>query len=97
MEVIVLDSEAYKQLKKEILNEFENSLQKFLNSDNQLQNDWISLTEAQKLLPLKSKTSWQKLRDDGAIKFSQVGRKILYSRRSILKYLEDNQVAGWRV
>lgn len=97
MEVIVLDSDAYNQLKKEIFEGFENSLKKFLDSGDQIQNDWISLAEAQKLLPLKSKTSWQKMRDNGTIKFAQIGRKIMYSRKSILKYIEQNQVAAWRV
>ena len=39
-------------------------------------------------LPYKSKTSWQKFRDTGTIKFSQPKHRIniLYSRKSIVDY-----------
>jgi hypothetical protein len=52
---------------------------------------WVSTEEAMELLHLKSKTSMQKLRDSGAIIFSQPMKKvILYNYESILKYLQDH-------
>jgi len=52
---------------------------------------WIDETEAKSLLYIKSKTTLQKLRDNGLIRFSQLGKKmILYDRDSILKYIEEN-------
>ena len=50
---------------------------------------WISTEEAMELLQLKSKTSMQKLRDSGAVEFTQPMKKvILYRYESILAYLE---------
>ncbi len=52
---------------------------------------WVSTEEAMELLHLKSKTSMQKLRDTGALTFSQPMKKlILYKYDSILKYLETH-------
>lgn len=56
------------------------------------QSDWITFQEAIKLLPFKSKTSWQKLRDQGQIEFSQFGRKIMYSRKSLIAYMTKNKI-----
>lgn len=52
---------------------------------------WVSTEEAMELLHLKSKTSMQKLRDTGAIEYSQPMTKvILYRYTSILEYLETH-------
>jgi len=43
------------------------------------------------LLRITSRTTLQKLRDEGSIRFSQPTRKlILYDRDSILQYLENH-------
>jgi hypothetical protein len=57
-------------------------------------SDWITLEEAMKLLPYKSKTTWQKLRDTGTISISQSpnSRIILYSKKSIMDYLKKNAI-----
>lgn len=57
----------------------------------QAQGDkWISGTEAMNLLRIKSKTTLQKLRDEGKIRYTQPEKKIvLYDRDSINAYLED--------
>ena len=93
MNVIVLDSEAFEQLKLEIKGYVKQALIEFMSEKNSAENsEWISLSEAQKRLPFKSKTSWQKLRDTGTIKFTQFGRKIMYSKRSIMDYLNKNKI-----
>ena len=52
---------------------------------------WISSKAAMDMLQLKSKTSMAKLRDSGAIEFTQPMKKvILYKYESILKYLEEH-------
>ena len=52
---------------------------------------WVSTSEAMELLQLKSKTSMSKLRDSGAIEFTQPMKKvILYKYESILIYLEKH-------
>ena len=93
MEVIVLDSDAYQQLKLEIKGFVKQAILEVLAEKKSADNsDWIPLGEAQKLLPFKSKTSWQKLRDTGTIMFTQFGRKIMYSQKSIIDYLNNNKI-----
>ncbi|OOQ57510.1 helix-turn-helix domain-containing protein [Mucilaginibacter pedocola] len=54
------------------------------------EDKWISGTEAMSLLRIKSKTTLQKMRDEGKIRFTQPEKKIvLYDRDSINDYLED--------
>jgi hypothetical protein len=93
MNVIVLDCEAYIQLKLELKKYVKEALEEVLSEKKLAENsDWICLSDAQQLLPFKSKTSWQKLRDAGIIKFTQFGRKIMYSRNSIKDYLNKNKI-----
>jgi hypothetical protein len=59
--------------------------------NNVVQDKWIDDQEAMRLLGIKSKTTLQKLRDEGRIRFSQPQKKIiLYDRDSIQSYLEKN-------
>ena len=52
---------------------------------------WISGEEAMKMLKITSKTTLQKLKNEGHIGFSQPMKKLLlYDQSSILAYLEDN-------
>lgn len=53
-----------------------------------LKDKWVAEPEAMRLLNVKSKTTLQKLRDEGKIRFSQPQKKIiLYDRDSIEHYL----------
>lgn len=55
------------------------------------QDKWISDEEAMKLLNITSKTTLQKFRDEGKIRFSQPQKKIiLYDRQSIDEFLEKH-------
>ena len=55
------------------------------------QEKWIDDIEAMKLLNIKSTTTLQKYRDEGAIRFSQPSKKvILYDRDSIYEFLEEH-------
>ncbi len=95
MEVIVLNSEAFEQLKQEFKGYVKQALTEFIREKNSHENsEWITIEEAKKLLPYKSKTTWQKFRDQGIIDFTQPpnSRNILYSKKSILNYLNKNQV-----
>lgn len=95
MDVIVIDSGAFEQLKLEIKGAVKQALKDFLQ-EKQLSEttDWIPIEEARKLLPYKAKSTWQILRDKGTIVFSQFqnSRNILYSRKSILEYIAKNKV-----
>lgn len=93
MKVILLDIETYKELLKEMQLFVEKGIVNAISKFNaESSSDWITIHEAKELLPLKSKTSWQKLRDNGSIKYTQFGRKIMYSRSSINQYLSNHKV-----
>lgn len=52
---------------------------------------WIDSEEAMELLRITSKTTLQKLRDEGKITYSQPEKKmILYDRDSIIAYIEKH-------
>ena len=95
MEVIVLDSEAFEQIKLELKSYVKQALKEFMQEKQMAESsDWITIEEARKLLPYKSKTTWQNLRDTGTIVFSQPpnSRNILYSKKSIINYLNKNTI-----
>lgn len=55
------------------------------------EDKWISPEEAMKKLRIKSKTTLQKLRDEGSIRFSHPERRIiLYDSESIEDYLNGH-------
>ncbi|MBL0048967.1 MAG: helix-turn-helix domain-containing protein [Bacteroidetes bacterium] len=90
MELIVIDSEAFQQLKidmkmmiKQAVTEAKFELLK------KQEDDLVSWEEAKKILPYKSKSSWQEFRDSGKIKFEQIGRKIMYSKKSLIEFLKQ--------
>lgn len=84
MEVIMFEKESFYKLIREIV-------ERIKAEHNITEDRWIPASEVMKLLNIKSPTTLQKLRDSGAIRFSQPEKKIiLYDRQSILKYLERN-------
>jgi hypothetical protein len=95
MQVIVIESEAFNELKLEIKSYVKQALTELLNDKKMADSsDWITIEEARKLLPYRAKSTWQNLRDTGTIVFSQSpnSRNILYSRKSISAYLNKNTV-----
>ena len=95
MEVIVIESKAFDQLKLEIKQYVKQALRELLEEKYLAENkEWITIEEAMELLPYKSKTTWQKLRDTGTISISQSpnSRVILYSKKSIMDYLKKNAI-----
>lgn len=84
MNVICLQDEAfYSLLDKVVSRVLEKHLQK--------KQKWISRKETMKMLTIPSKTTLQKLRDEGKIRFSQPEKKIiLYDVDSINVYLNKN-------
>ena len=84
MEVICIENEAFYTLIENVINRIEKK--KGVKGDK-----WISGQEAMQKLRINSKTTLQKLRDEGKIKFSQPEKKlILYDCESIDKYLEKH-------
>jgi len=84
MEVICLHDQAFYAL-------IETVVTRLKNEHDVKADKWISCDEAMHSLNIKSKTTLQKLRDEGKIRFSQPQKKIiLYDRESIKAYLDDN-------
>ncbi|MBL7771718.1 MAG: helix-turn-helix domain-containing protein [Chitinophagaceae bacterium] len=82
MEVICMQDQAFYELINEVVER--------IKEKHSIKNDiWISTEEAMSLLRITSKTTLQKFRDEGKIKFTQPEKKIiLYHRDSILEFLE---------
>ncbi|HRG68439.1 MAG TPA: helix-turn-helix domain-containing protein [Saprospiraceae bacterium] len=84
MEVICLEDEAFYQLIEKVVSRIK-------EKEGVKEDKWLSTDEAMDKLKIKSKTTLQKLRDEGKIRFSQPDRKIiLYDRDSINEYLEKH-------
>lgn len=84
MEVICLEDKALMALVEEVV-------QRLKEKHNIATDKWISKTEAMAKLRITSSTTLQRLRDIGAIRFSQPERKIiLYDIDSINEYLNKH-------
>ena len=82
--MICLEEEAFYTL-------VESVVQRLQPKNSKPTSKWINTDDAMALLGIKSKTTLQKLRDEGKIKFSQPQKRIiLYDRDSIENYLESN-------
>lgn len=76
LHVICLEEEAFYAL-------IEKTVECLREGMNNPKDKWISDKEAMQVLQIKSRTTLQKLRDEGKIRFSQPQKKIiLYDRES---------------
>lgn len=67
----------------------ERVVERICNSRKADDEKWVSPAVAMKILCIKSKTTLQKLRDEGSIRYTQPERRIiLYDRSSLYDYLE---------
>ncbi len=84
MEVICLEDEAFYAL-------IESVVKRIKEKEGIKEDKWISTDEAMNKLRIKSKTTLQKLRDEGAIRFSHPEKRIiLYDTDSINDYLNKH-------
>ena len=84
MEVICLHDAAFYSL-------IDRGVERIKEKQNNSTVKWISGEEAMKILRITSKTTLQKLRDEGKIRFSQPEKKIiLYDADSIHTYLNKH-------
>ena len=83
MEIICIEETAYFALLDKVMD--------YVKQKHEIKQDkWISGEEAMKMLRIKSKTTLQKLRDEGQIRYTQPEKKIiLYDADSINAYLDD--------
>ena len=83
-EVIVIESKAF----QELLNQLVERLQP---TEKEL-NKWIDGKEVMEILHINSKSTLQKMRDNGEIEFSKINdRTILYNRFSIEEFIESKK------
>jgi len=83
IKVICLESVAFYALVKEVVEQ--------LQSKENNSPQWINDKEAMQILHISSKSTLQKYRDEGMIRFSQIGKKvILYDRLSIINFIDSN-------
>ena len=84
MHVICLEDAAFYKLVEEVVDRIK-------EQNNITEDKWISPEEAMEKLRIRSKTTLQRLRDEGRIRYSQPDRKtILYDTDSINEYLEKH-------
>lgn len=84
MEVICLQDEAFYKLVEDVV-------ERIKETQNITQDKWVSPERAMEVLNIKSKTTLQRLRDEGNITFTQPQKKIiLYDYDSIMKYLNKH-------
>lgn len=85
MNVITLEEEAFNELVRKIIAEVRQQL------GTKPRDKWLDGRQAMEALHIKSKTTLQKLRDEGRIRFTQPDPKtILYDLDSIEAYLEKH-------
>lgn len=85
IEIIALEDKAFWELVSRVTNEL------ILQHGPKAVDRWIDGSEAMHMLRIKSPTTLQKLRDTGAIRFSQPEKKIiLYDRESIMAFIEKH-------
>ena|ERR1700761_4918268 len=83
IEIICMESKAFYKLLDEVI-------LRVKAGQPQPGDKWISGAEAMKMMRIKSKSTLQKMRDEGAIRYTQPEKKIiLYDAESIQAYLED--------
>ena len=84
MQVICLEDTAFYALVEQVV-------ARIKEKQGVVEEKWISAGEAMKKLRITSKTTLQKLRDEGKIRFSQPEKKIiLYDVESLYAYLENH-------
>jgi hypothetical protein len=82
--VICLETPAFYQLVEEVV-------ERLSNKQEPVPDKWINQEQAMQLLGITSRTTLQKYRDEGSIRFTQPSRRvILYDRDSILTFLEQH-------
>lgn len=83
MDVICIETQAFDELIDQVV-------ARVLEQKKEVPK-WISPEEAMEMLNITSKTTLQRLKNEGHIGFSQPMKKlILYDRASILAYLEKH-------
>ena len=82
LDIITLESKAFYALVEEVVS-------RLMEKHGAALDQWIDDEEAMQLLHISSKTTLQKYRDEGLIRYTQPSKNlILYDRYSIMEFLE---------
>ena len=83
-QIIQIEKEDFYSLIEEVVNR--------IREKNDVRHDkWVDASKAMSLLQVSSRTTLQRFRNEGLIKYSQPTKKIiLYDRDSIEQFIEDN-------
>jgi hypothetical protein len=91
-EVIVIDTEAYFQLQQATFQFVHQKFRELLQQQEATNNplaDWIPPDQARKILCI-GKTKYHELKNAGVLRFTQHGRKVLISKKSVLDFMKKN-------
>lgn len=82
MQFVMMETTAFEEIINQVINTVKTKMKK-------QPEDWIGEADAKKLLGVSSKSTMQIFRNEDRIRYAMVTNKnIMYSRKSILKYLE---------
>jgi hypothetical protein len=85
IKMICLETDAFKALVSEVATQIKEEV---FDSTN----PWVDEEEARRLLHIDSKTTLHKYRSEGKIEYSKLtAKKIVYSRRSIMEFIENRK------
>ena len=85
MKVILIDDEAFLELLDRVLQHVEQKIAQ------EKKNNWLTPKQTMKALNISSKTTLQRYRDEGKIRYAQPSRKIiLYDPKSIDNFLNSH-------
>jgi len=89
MNVITIESDAFKQIMDKLKGLDEKFVELKMEADTPLSERWLDNQDVMLLLKI-SKRTLQTYRDESRIPFSQIGQKIYYRASDIEKFLKKN-------
>ena len=96
MELIIFERDSYYRMLEEMMGVVYQTIRKAKEDAIDAKgdsHDFISTREAMRLLNVKSRNRLYELRDAKLIEWYQRGRKILYSKRSIIAYMKSQKIS----
>lgn len=91
MEVITIESDAYKQL----MNKIDELLERIEGFEKNQEDKLLTNEEIMELLGISKRTA-QNYRDQGLISFSKHGKKIHYKMSDVQTFLENNKIKAFK-
>ncbi len=93
MELVTFESEAYKEIIRNI-NEIRSNLNNKGDNNTPLSEPWLDIQETCQLLKI-SKRTLQSYRDNGVLPFSQIGGKIYFRAGDIEDHLKKHYIKAF--